>query len=60
VCPQLYVDFVYGQMMAADVTSWPSSADVVSAWWDPIVAWTATGATIPYGNFNDWLHWSNS
>ncbi|KAJ7835088.1 hypothetical protein B0H14DRAFT_3461573 [Mycena olivaceomarginata] len=61
-CPitqQNYVDFVYSQMTAAGVTNWPASADVVSQWWDPIVQWTATGATIPYQNFNDWLHYSN-
>ncbi|KAJ7676694.1 hypothetical protein DFH06DRAFT_976520 [Mycena polygramma] len=62
-CPitqQNYIDFVYGQMSAADVSTWPSSADVVSQWWDPITAWTATGDSIPYSNFNDWLHWSDS
>ncbi|KAJ7930909.1 hypothetical protein B0H13DRAFT_1466943, partial [Mycena leptocephala] len=61
-CPitqQNYIDFVYGAMTAAGVTTWPS-AEVVSAWWDPIVQWTATGATVPYANFNDWLHFSNS
>ncbi|KAF7359638.1 hypothetical protein MVEN_00687700 [Mycena venus] len=62
-CPitqQNYIDFVYGQMTAAGVTNFPaSSADVVSQWWDPIVQWTATGATIPYQNFDDWLHYSN-
>ncbi|KAJ6541038.1 hypothetical protein DFH09DRAFT_1031901 [Mycena vulgaris] len=63
-CPitkQNYIDFIYGQMSAAGVTVWPSSVDdVVKAWWEPIVAWTATGETIPYSNFNDWLHWSNA
>jgi hypothetical protein len=34
--------------------------DVIKNYWDPIVAWTATGDSIPYTNFNDWLHWSNS
>ncbi|KAJ6563801.1 hypothetical protein B0H19DRAFT_942478, partial [Mycena capillaripes] len=61
-CPitqQNYIDFVYGQMTAAGVTNWPASADVVSQWWDPIVQWTATEATIPYQNFDDWLHYSN-
>ncbi|KAJ7060404.1 hypothetical protein C8F01DRAFT_1370031 [Mycena amicta] len=57
---QNFIDFVYGAMSAAEVTTWPSYDDVVKNWWDPIVAWTATGETIPYKNFNDWLHWSNS
>ncbi|KAJ6553699.1 hypothetical protein DFH09DRAFT_924744, partial [Mycena vulgaris] len=63
-CPitqQNYIDFVYGAMTAAGVTSWPSSVDdVVADWWDPIVEWTAVGSSIPYQNFNDWLHYSNS
>ncbi|KAJ7664672.1 hypothetical protein DFH06DRAFT_1392486 [Mycena polygramma] len=64
-CPitqQNYIDFVYGQMSLVNVTNaWPSSVnDVISQWWDPITAWTATGNSIPYSNFNDWLHWSSS
>ncbi|KAJ7921412.1 hypothetical protein B0H13DRAFT_2416777 [Mycena leptocephala] len=63
-CPmtqQNYIDFVYGAMSAANVTVWPNSVDdVIKNYWDPILAWTATGDTIPYTNFNDWLHWSNS
>ncbi|KAF7378486.1 hypothetical protein MSAN_00276000 [Mycena sanguinolenta] len=62
-CPitqQNYIDFVYGQMTAAGVTNFPtSSAYVISQWWDPILQWTATGTTIPYQNFDDWLHYSN-
>ncbi|KAJ7060396.1 hypothetical protein C8F01DRAFT_1084139 [Mycena amicta] len=57
---QNFIDFVYGAMSTANVTTWPSYDDVVKYWWDPIVTWTATGETIPYKNFNDWLHWSNS
>ncbi|KAJ7669469.1 hypothetical protein DFH06DRAFT_1181280 [Mycena polygramma] len=83
-CPimqQNYVDFVFSQMSAANVTGteWPkcvffspldigrpililhvTSVDDVAQWWDPITAWTATGDSVPYSNFNDWLHWSNS
>ncbi|KAJ7696933.1 hypothetical protein B0H17DRAFT_1052491 [Mycena rosella] len=63
-CPitqQNYIDFIYGAMSAAGVTTWPNSVDdVVTDWWNPIVKWAATGDSIPYGNFNDWLHWSNS
>ncbi|KAJ6455269.1 hypothetical protein C8R47DRAFT_928862, partial [Mycena vitilis] len=60
-CPitqQNYVDFVYGQMSAAGVTTWPSSVnDVVSQWWDPITTFTKTGDSVPYSNFNDFLHY---
>ncbi|KAJ6474838.1 hypothetical protein C8R45DRAFT_1054753 [Mycena sanguinolenta] len=63
-CPitqQNYIDFIYGAMSAANTTEWPSSVeDVITHLWQPILDWTATGATIPYTNFNDWLHWSNS
>ncbi|KAK7018336.1 hypothetical protein R3P38DRAFT_2982272 [Favolaschia claudopus] len=62
-CPitqQNFIDFVYGAMSTANVTQWPSSVDDVLAWWKPILDWTKTGDTIPYTNFNDWLHWSNS
>ncbi|KAJ7349793.1 hypothetical protein DFH08DRAFT_863114 [Mycena albidolilacea] len=63
-CPitqQNFIDFIYGAMSSAGVTQWPSSVDdVLTEWWKPILAWTATGDSIPYTNFNDWLHWSNS
>ncbi|KAJ6617245.1 hypothetical protein B0H10DRAFT_2190112 [Mycena sp. CBHHK59/15] len=62
-CPitkQNYIDFVFGQMSAAGTTIWPTDDEAVAQWWNPIVAWTATGDTIPFTNFNDWLHWSNS
>ncbi|KAJ7637321.1 hypothetical protein DFH06DRAFT_1099860 [Mycena polygramma] len=56
-----YIDFVYGQMTAANVTNdYPAVEDVISQWWDPITAWTATGDSIPYSNFNDWLHYSSA
>ncbi|KAJ7152018.1 hypothetical protein C8R46DRAFT_1197764 [Mycena filopes] len=63
-CPitqQNYIDFVYGQMSAVNVTQWPDLNSVVLAqWWKPITAWTATGNSIPYSNFNDWLHYSET
>ncbi|KAJ7307640.1 hypothetical protein DFH08DRAFT_918482 [Mycena albidolilacea] len=63
-CPitqQNYIDFIYGAMSAANVTQWPSSVnDVINQWWKPILSWTATGNSIPYTNFNDWLHFSSS
>ncbi|KAJ7696930.1 hypothetical protein B0H17DRAFT_928662 [Mycena rosella] len=62
-CPitqQNYIDFVYGQMSAAGVTAFPTSVDyVVDNWWNPIVQWAATGGSIPYANFDDWLHFSS-
>ncbi|KAF9013797.1 hypothetical protein BDZ89DRAFT_1076801 [Hymenopellis radicata] len=61
-CPitfQNYVDFFYGQLTAIGSDSWPSSVDnVQEKWWTPIVDWTATGETIPYTNFDDWLHYA--
>ncbi|KAJ7452714.1 hypothetical protein B0H11DRAFT_1927268 [Mycena galericulata] len=63
-CPitqQNYIDFIYGAMSAADVTVWPSNVDyVIDNWWTPMLTWAATGDSIPYTNFNDWLHYSNS
>ncbi|KAJ7154495.1 hypothetical protein C8R46DRAFT_439183 [Mycena filopes] len=63
-CPitqQNYIDFIYGQMSAVNVTQWPDLNSVVLAqWWKPITTWTATGNSIPYSNFNDWLHYSET
>ncbi|KAJ7155130.1 hypothetical protein C8R46DRAFT_1296364 [Mycena filopes] len=62
-CPitqQNYIDFVYSQMSAAGVSQWPDVSIVINDWWKPITAWTATGDSIPYSNFNDWLHYSES
>ncbi|KAF8909950.1 hypothetical protein CPB85DRAFT_1435428 [Mucidula mucida] len=49
---QNYVDFLYSQLTAVGSTDWPSSVDTVKA------VWTATGETIPYTNFDDWLHYT--
>ncbi|KAF9013799.1 hypothetical protein BDZ89DRAFT_1142434 [Hymenopellis radicata] len=61
-CPitfQNYVDFLYSQLSAVGSTYWPSSVDSVKEkWWTPIADWTATGETIPYTNFDDWLHYA--
>ncbi|KAJ7644905.1 hypothetical protein FB45DRAFT_1053538 [Roridomyces roridus] len=62
-CPitqQNYIDFYYGELTAINTANFPSSNTVVIAWWDAITAWAATGATVPYLNFNDWLHFSSS
>ncbi|EIM82382.1 uncharacterized protein STEHIDRAFT_160930 [Stereum hirsutum FP-91666 SS1] len=60
-CPitqQNYIDLIYSALSDIGSTIWPSSAeDVVNDWWTPILDWTATGTTIPYTNFDDWLHY---
>ncbi|KAJ7500677.1 hypothetical protein B0H11DRAFT_786776 [Mycena galericulata] len=61
-CPitqQNYIDFYYGTLTAIDTANYPSSTAVVIAFWDAITAWTATGTTVPYLNFDDWLHFSS-
>ncbi|KAJ7578975.1 hypothetical protein C8J56DRAFT_964492 [Mycena floridula] len=58
-CPiseQNYIDWFYGVLTALKSTQWPDSVDEVKGWWTPIKTWTNTGETIPYLNFNDWLH----
>ncbi|KAJ4466370.1 hypothetical protein C8R41DRAFT_926121 [Lentinula lateritia] len=62
-CPitqQNYIDFVYGTLSAIATDVYPDVNNVITNWWDFITAWTATGETVPYLNFNDWLHYSNS
>ncbi|KIY65765.1 hypothetical protein CYLTODRAFT_424064 [Cylindrobasidium torrendii FP15055 ss-10] len=64
-CPitfQNFVDFVYGAISATGATSgYPDSVDVLrEQYWSYIANWTATGDTIPYTNFNDWLFYSNA
>ncbi|KAJ7579007.1 hypothetical protein C8J56DRAFT_334619 [Mycena floridula] len=63
-CPlsfQNFVDFVYGSLSAINSEFWPNSvADVKTDWWTPITTWTAKPSTIPYLNFNDWLHFSSA
>ncbi|KAK0200406.1 hypothetical protein DFS33DRAFT_1277851 [Desarmillaria ectypa] len=61
-CPitfQNYVDWFYGTLSAVDATIWPDFASV-EANWDYILDWTLTGNTLPYTNFDNWLHYSNS
>ncbi|KAJ7579006.1 hypothetical protein C8J56DRAFT_334602 [Mycena floridula] len=63
-CPlsfQNFVNFVYGSLSAINSEFWPDSVDQVKTdWWTPITTWTAKPSTIPYLNFNDWLHFSSS
>lgn len=53
---QNYVDFYYGTINAA----WPSSVNVVTGYWAPIISWINTGSSAPYNNLNDWFHWSST
>ncbi|KIK61814.1 hypothetical protein GYMLUDRAFT_243477 [Collybiopsis luxurians FD-317 M1] len=62
-CPinqQNYIDFVYGALSDVGTDSWPDINNVINNWWKSITQWTATGDTVPYMNFSDWLHYSNS
>ncbi|KAK7037417.1 hypothetical protein VNI00_011167 [Paramarasmius palmivorus] len=61
-CPitqQNYIDFVYGTLSELQTSVWPDVNRVIE-WWGYIRAWTATGETVPYTNFDDWLHYSHS
>ncbi|KAF5338826.1 hypothetical protein D9758_012085 [Tetrapyrgos nigripes] len=58
---QNFVDFFYRTLDDSCSDIWPENVeDVVNTYWSPIAQWTATGKSIPYLNFNDWLHWSDS
>ncbi|KAF5344933.1 hypothetical protein D9758_011608 [Tetrapyrgos nigripes] len=62
-CPitqQNYIDFVYGTLSEINTDSWPDVNNVINNWWTSIKDWTATGETVPYLNFNDWLRFSDS
>ncbi|KAH8827292.1 hypothetical protein DL96DRAFT_1242709 [Flagelloscypha sp. PMI_526] len=60
-CPitqQNFIDFIYNQIQQTQGKDWPSSADVVIGWYKYITDWTKTGDTIPYTNFDDFLHYA--
>ncbi|PBK62656.1 hypothetical protein ARMSODRAFT_599691 [Armillaria solidipes] len=63
-CPitfQNYIDWLYGALTAIGSTVWPSDVEFVRTnWWNYILDWTLTGDTLPYTNFDDWLHYSNA
>ncbi|EEB97441.1 hypothetical protein MPER_03240 [Moniliophthora perniciosa FA553] len=63
-CPitqQNYIDFFYGTLSSINSNIWPDlQSEVINLWWGSIKEWTNTGDTVPYVNFNDWLHYSNS
>ncbi|KAF5338831.1 hypothetical protein D9758_012082 [Tetrapyrgos nigripes] len=61
-CPitrQNYIDWFYRTLTELNTPVWPDVDTVIEKFWMPIRSWTNTGETIPYLNFNDWLHWSN-
>ncbi|KAJ7742595.1 hypothetical protein B0H16DRAFT_1464041 [Mycena metata] len=60
ITQQNYIDFVFGQMTAAGVTQWPTADYVISNWWDRITSWAATGNSVPYKDFVDWPHYSET
>ncbi|KAH8827291.1 hypothetical protein DL96DRAFT_1681092 [Flagelloscypha sp. PMI_526] len=62
-CPitqQNIIDFIYRQIQQTETKPWPSSVDVVIGWYKYMTDWTKTGNTIPYHNFDDFLHYSYS
>ncbi|KAJ7310018.1 hypothetical protein DFH08DRAFT_1049527 [Mycena albidolilacea] len=59
ITQQNYIDFYYGELTAINSANFPSSNAVVIAFWNAITVWAATGSSVPYLNFNDWLHFSS-
>ncbi|KAF5355493.1 hypothetical protein D9758_006357 [Tetrapyrgos nigripes] len=62
-CPitqQNYIDFIFSTLGEIDTNAWPDVNNVINNWWTSIKDWTATGETVPYLNFNDWLRFSSS
>ncbi|KAK7013688.1 chitin synthase [Favolaschia claudopus] len=59
ITQQNYIDFYFGQLTAVNSANFPISSAVVKAFWSVITTWAATGSTVPYKNFNDWLHFSS-
>ncbi|TRM60743.1 hypothetical protein BD626DRAFT_503710 [Schizophyllum amplum] len=61
-CPitqQNFIDFVYSTLSDIGSDAWPSSVDkLISIGWQPLLDWTQTGDSVPYTNFNDFLHYS--
>jgi hypothetical protein len=47
--------------LLTSLTLFHSKVDIViDQFWKPLLAWTNTGDSIPYTNFDDWLHFSNA
>ena len=62
----LWPEYVVGRSeYNTSLTAYPRSGDDVLAEWADIATWTAfcegtncVDASIPYSNFNDWLHYA--
>ncbi|EEB89446.1 hypothetical protein MPER_12452 [Moniliophthora perniciosa FA553] len=61
VTQQQYIDFFYGTLSLLDSTVRPDlQSEVIGLWWASIRDWAGTGDVVPYGNFDDWFHFSHS
>ncbi|KAI0748373.1 hypothetical protein C8Q80DRAFT_1270792 [Daedaleopsis nitida] len=60
-CPitqQNFIDLVYSALTELGKGNWPSSPNVIlTQGWQKLLDWTKTGETVPYTNFNDFLHY---
>ncbi|KAI5886216.1 uncharacterized protein SCHCODRAFT_02643530 [Schizophyllum commune H4-8] len=61
-CPitqQNFIDFVYSTLTEIGSADWPSDVNkLISEGWQPLLDWAQTGDSIPYTNFNDFLHYA--
>ncbi|KAL1664345.1 hypothetical protein GGF50DRAFT_127287 [Schizophyllum commune] len=61
-CPitqQNFIDFVYSTLSDIGSADWPSDVNtLISEGWQPLLDWTKTGDSVPYTNFNDFLHYA--
>lgn len=58
-CPmtqQNFVDWTYRSLAAINSTNLPNGFEV-EGWFKYMKDWTNTGETIPYANFNGFLHY---
>ncbi|KAI0259458.1 hypothetical protein BC834DRAFT_631149 [Gloeopeniophorella convolvens] len=57
-----YVNWFYGELsnIGTPQGQYPDVNVVRNVWWQSILDWTKTGNSLPYKNFDDWLHYSNS
>lgn len=59
VTKQNFIDFIYSTLSEIGSSDYPASIDsLISSGWEPILKWAASGDELPYGSFNDWLHFS--
>jgi len=52
---QNLIDLIYSQIGLETNPVWPADVSEVIAKIQTVFAWTATGSTIPYSHFSDWL-----